>query len=221
METKILDFHELSQEFGIPVHFGTLPNGRTVGHAEWSKADFARFSQRFDGYRAAADTDYQVTNSPAPWITAATIQGLGRDRVRYLYPDPNGTVLELPTLQKGTVPPAAENCDVQFQITEEGNRIFLNMTSDRVEAREVGHHTFELENLSKFVIPDLPAGRDIFIHAWGMYCVMCSVALSYMDGARSVSIGCHDSDYFCCYSTTADMEVGDVAPRTLDNPLPH
>ena len=39
--------------------------------------------------------------------------------------------------------------------------------------------------------------------------------------ARSVFLACHDTDYYCCASSTPAHQIGDCAPRTWENTLPH
>lgn len=36
------------------------------------------------------------------------------------------------------------------------------------DALTIGHHTFNLDNLSKVVLPDIPAGKHVFVHGKGM-----------------------------------------------------
>jgi hypothetical protein len=169
-----------------------------------------------ESYRKEPDTILLGTNSPAPWITMGIINGMKPMVVNYLYPRPDGVELEMVTLKRG-IP--EYNYDVIFEIIEEGEKLFINMTSDRPDAVDVGHHTFEPKNLPKVMIPEIPSGKDVFIHAKGMFCVMVCVALNYITESKSVSIACHDNDYYCGYSSDPAREVGDATVRTLQNNL--
>jgi len=48
---------------------------------------------------------------------------------------------------------------------------------------------------------------------------MVCIAKNYVDGARSPSIACHDTDCIGAASHTDNLKVGDVTPRTLENNL--
>ena len=220
MSDTIFDLLELSKKYDIPVEYHTLPNGRVIGHAHWDVSAWRRLSDELAQVKPEPGHEYMITNSPEPWITVAAIRQLGAGTLKYLYPDPNGRVLRLPELPKSQTLPA-DNHDLQLQLIEDGDSLYINMTSDRPEARDIGHHTFDVDDLPRLVLPEIPKGKRVYIHAWGMYCVMATVALSYIPDSKALFIACHDSDYVCAYSAVDGVSIGDVAKRTLDNPLPH
>ena len=118
----------------------------------------------------------------------------------------------------------ADNYDVLFDIHETPDGVCINMTADNPARRTPdlkGPHTFNMENLEKVQVPELAPGQDIYIHAWGMFSVMCAVALTYTQTARSVWIASHEDDYTCAYSTTDAFAPGDRAKRTIPNTLQH
>ena len=218
MENKkqVIDLDEMGKQLDVPMAPLKLPDGREVSHASWGKADFNKATELLESYRKEPDTVLLVTNSPAPWITMGIINGMKPMVVNYLYPRPDGEELEMVPLKRGT---PENNYDVAFEIFEEGEKLFINMTSDRPDVMDVGHHTFDTKNLPKVMIPEIPSGKDVFIHAKGMFCVMVCVALNYITESKSVSIACHDTDYYCGYSSDPAREIGDVAVRTLPNNL--
>jgi hypothetical protein len=220
MGTKYIDLMAMSQEMDIEVKYITFPDGRTMGHAEWTQADYKAAKERIIRENASTDDKLYVSASPEPWITIGLINSLKPKDVGYLYPNMDGTELSMAPLQYGDTTPE-DNFDVQFIIKEEGDKIYINMTADRAEARQIGHHTFEVANLDKVRVPKLPDGKDVYIHAWGMYCVMCRAALTWAQNSRSIWLACHESDYFCGISASPDHSEGDVEKRTWENTLPH
>ena len=213
----IISVEELGKKMGVPGEEIVIPNGEKRYHQEWSKRDVERAIIELQFCFDSPETTYLLTEISEPWITLALLDALQPLKVKYLYPtSDNGTELEMYNLKRGKQAP---NYDVKFEVFQEGDKVFINLTSDRPDAAEVGHHTFELGNLSKVVIPEIPAGKHVFIHGKGMYGVMVCIANNYVKNAKSLSIASHDSDYICAVSNTDGLEFGDVTPRTLENNL--
>jgi hypothetical protein len=213
---QVIDLDEIGKQLNVPTAPFKLPDGREVSHPIWGKKDFNKAIELLEPYRKEPGTVLLVTNSPAPWITMGIINGMKPMIVNYLYPRPDGVELEMVPLKRGT---PENNYDVVFEIIGEGEQLFINMTSDRPDAMDIGRHTFETKNLPKVMIPEIPSGKDVFIHAKGMFCVMVCVALSYIAESKSVSIACHDTNYYCGYTSDPAREVGDETVRTLPNNL--
>lgn len=198
------------------------PDGRMTDMPIWDAGCYERVLAELAPWRDHPENRYYLTDVPAPWLIIALIRALEPARVGYLYMREDGVEVDMCRLARG-VKPKEENYDCVFEVIEDGDRLYLNMNSDRPVADVAangGPHTFDIANLPKVVIPDLPRDRHIFMHARGRYCVMDVIAWNYLDGARSLSIACHDDDYICCYSAEPDvLRVGDVTKRTLENRL--
>jgi hypothetical protein len=217
---QIIDLDEMGKQLDVPMVPYKLPDGRELSHPNWGKAHFNKAMEMLESYRKEPDTVLLVTKSHSPWLTMAIINGMKPMVAKYLYPNLDGEELEMVTLKRGT---PENNYDVAFEIVEEGEKLFINMNSDRPDMKydspDAVPHTFEMKNLPKVMIPEIPSGKDVFIHAKGMFCVMVCVALNYITESKSVSIACHLTDYYCGYSSDPAREVGDVEVRTLENNL--
>jgi len=172
---QVIDLDKISKQLGVPMEEVTLPDGKKMAHPNWGKEHFYKAMELLAPYRKEPDTVLLVTNSPGPWITMGIMNGMKPLTVNYLYPRPDGVELEMTRLKRGT---QKNNYDVVFEIVEKGDKLFINMTSDRPDATNVGHHTFETKNLPDVMIPQIPTGKDVFIHAKGMYCVMVCITLN-------------------------------------------
>ena len=75
------------------------------------------------------------------------------------------------------------------------------------------------KGLGHLVIPDIPAGKNVFIHGKGMYGAMVCIAWNYVKNCKSLSVAAHETDYTCAVSFIKEREVGDVTHRTLQNNL--
>jgi hypothetical protein len=215
-EKVIIDLNALGQKMDIPMAEVTFPDGAKFKLQKWGKEHVQKVIADHQYCFDTPEKPVVVTNSPAPWVTLAVIDALKPLKVNYLYPRADGVELEMYELKKGTQTP---NYDVVFEVVEDGDKLFINLNSDRPESLTLKKHTFDTENLSKVMIPDIPAGKHVFIHGKGMFCVLVCVANNYVKDAKSISLAAHDTDYTCAVSQTDEREVGEEMPRTLPNNL--
>ena len=217
----IIDINELGEKMGVAQEETVIPDGSKLLVQKWNKAEIQKAVA--DAKRSYTDpkNTYLVTNSPHPAITLAFIQALQPLTVKYLYMKPGGDEIEMCELKKvKQAPDPASNYDANFEIKEDGDKLFINFTSDSAEAAALMKgHTFDIKNTCKLVIPEIPTGKHIFLHAKGRYCVMVALAFNYIKNSKSLSIACHEDDYTCAVSFSDEIGIGQVTPRTLPNNL--
>ena len=215
----IIDIGGLGEKMGVAQEETVIPDGSKLLVQKWNKAQIQKAVADLKQRYTDPKNTYLVTNSPNPAITLAFIQALQPFKVLYLYMKPGGDEIDMCELKKVKQAPApASNYDANFEIKEDGDKLFINFNSDSAEAALKGH-TFDIKNTCKLVIPEIPAGKHVFLHAKGRYCVMVAVAFNYVKGSKSVSIACHEEDYTCAVSFSDKIEIGQVTPRTLPNNL--
>jgi hypothetical protein len=212
----VIDVSQLGKKMGVPEDKIDLGGGKSFMLQRWKKEHIKKAIDELKYCFKEPEKTYVLTEVPAPSITLALFQALQPLTVHYLYPGPGGDELDLIDLKRGTQSP---NYDVAFEVIEKGDDVFINLTSDTAETATTGKHTFDLANLSKVVIPDIPAGKNVFIHGKGMYGVMVTIAKNYIKNCKSLSMAAHETDYVCAVSFTKEREVGDVTHRTLENNL--
>ena len=212
----VISVEELGKKFGVSEEEVVLPTGEKRMQQTWQIKDVQRAVSELQYCFNSPKNTYLLTEISEPWITLALMEALKPLHVKYLYPRSNGTELEMYELKRGK---QNSNYDVVFEVVEAGDKVFINLNSDSPDALKIGHHTFNLDNLSKVAIPEIPAGKHVFIHGIGMYSVMVCIAKNYLKDAKSLSIAAHESDYICAVSYTDDLKVGDVTKRTLKNNL--
>ena len=128
MGKKYIDLSKLSEQIGCVFKDVEVKPGVVIRQTHWTKADYqtakAAIREEMD---ADPDASFAIYGSPDPWNTVALVKELG---VRYVYPwpeHPEKIELDLSPLPVGL---PKDNYDVRFEIREEGERLFLNMTSD-------------------------------------------------------------------------------------------
>jgi hypothetical protein len=212
----IIDVSKIGKKLGVPEDTIPFVDGKTFKLQRWNKEHIKKAIEELKYCFKEPGKTYLLTEVPAPWITIALIQALQPLNVHYLYPGPGGTDLKLVEFKRGK---QEQNYGAVFEVKEEGDNVYINMTTDKPSTMTTGEHTFDIINLSKVVIPDIPAGRNVFIHGKGMYGAMVCIAWDYAKNCRSLSIAAHETDYVCAVSLTKEREVGDVTKRTLQNNL--
>lgn len=101
--------------------------------------------------------------------------------------------------------------DAVFLVKEDGDNVYISFNSDKEGATG---HTFRMEDIPKIIVPDIPAGKNIFFHGLGMYPVQIVVLNELAKTCGSLSTACHsDPVYTCAISRNGSMEPGDTTPR--------
>jgi hypothetical protein len=212
----IIDISKIGKKLNVPEDTIPFVGGKTFQLQRWNKEHIKKAVEELKYCFKEPDKTYLLTESPAPWITIALIQALQPLKVHYLYPGPGGTDLEMMDLKRGK---QDQNYGALFEVKEEGDNVYINLTTDKPSTMTTGEHTFDINNLSKVVIPDIPAGKNVFIHGKGMYGAMVCIAWNYAKNCKSLSMAAHETDYVCAVSNAKGLEVGDVTKRTLQNNL--
>ena len=221
MSIRYIDLAKISEQNNCQFESVEVKPGVIIRQTHWTPKNYHDAKTIIqDEMLLNPDVPISIYNSPDPWVTVALVRELG---ITYTYPfpgHPEEKTLDLSPLPIG-IP--EYNYDVQYEIREEGNRIFINMTSDNPDLpRGDGTpHTFQLGNITKVHVPEVTPGKDIYLHAWGMYGVMCCVAATLAENANSVFLACHDTNYYCCSTKGGDHHIGCQAPRLWENSLPH
>jgi len=214
----IIDLGKLGKKMGAPEDTIPFVGGKTFQLQRWNKDLIKKAVEELKYCFKEPEKTYLLTESPAPWITLALIQALQPLKVHYLYPGPGGTDLEMIQFKRGKAK-AEENYGAIFEVKEDGDNVYINLTTDKPSTTTTGEHTFDIKNLSKVVIPDISAGKNVFIHGKGMYGAMVCIAWNYVKNCKSLSMAAHETDYVCAVSSTKEREAGDVTKRTWENKL--
>jgi len=215
-DTVIIDVSKVGKKMGVPEDTIPFVDGKTFKLQRWNKEHIKKAINELKYCFKEPEKTYLLTEVPAPWITLSLIQALQPLNVHYLYPAPGGTDLEMIEFKRGQ---QAQNYGAIFEVKEEGDNVYINMTTDNPSTMTTGEHTFDIKNLTKVVIPDIPPGKNVFIHGKGMYGAMVCIAWNYVGNCKSLSMAAHETDYVCAVSFSEEYEVGDVTKRTLQNNL--
>lgn len=217
----VINIGDLGEKIGVPVGDTSrfIPEWAYYAQ-EWGREEMQRGIEELKSLYDEPENTYILTSSPQPWMTLSFLEALQPLNVLYLYPRPDGVVLDMCELKRVKKLPDY-NYDVAFEVVVDGDEVFVNLNSDKPpqEGEEMRGHSFNTDNLCKVVIPEIPSNKHVFVHGKGMYCVMVAVAKSYVKGSKSVSMACREEDYVCSVPFTGERQMGDVKIRTLPNNL--
>jgi|GEM_PF-2193081 len=220
LKKVVISVSEVGEKIGVVKEETVMPDGKKAFAQKWGKAEIKKAIAELKRIYNDPEITYLVTSSPHPAITLAFIQALQPLNVLYLYMEPGGDEVEMCELKKVKQIPAPDsNYGVRFEIKEDGDKLFINFNSDSPEATALKQHSFDIKNTCKLAIPEIPAGKHVFLHARGRYCVMVALAFNYVKGSKSISIARHEDDYTCAVSFSDEIETGEVTTRTLPNNL--
>lgn len=215
-----IEIDKFGKKIGVPEEETVMPDGKKAMAQKWGEAELQIAVAELKRYYNDPEKTYMVTTSPHPAVCLAFIQALQPLDVLYLYNRPGETEVPMCSLPKvKRIPDPDTNYGVRFEIIEDGDNLFINFNSDSPEATAQRKHSFDINDICKLTIPEIPAGKHLFLHARGRYCVMVVLAFNYISDCKSVSIAYHENDYKCAVSFSEDIEVGKVTPRTLPNDL--
>jgi len=212
----IIDVSSIGKKMGVPEDTIPFVDGKTFQLQRWNKEYILKAIEELKPCFKQPEKTCLLTEVPAPWITLALIQALQPLNVHYLYPAPGGTDLGMIEFKRGE---QAQNYGALFEVREDGENVYINLTTDKPSTMTTGEHTFDIKDLPKVIIPDIPSGKNVFIHGKGMYGAMVCIAWNYAKDCKSLSMAAHETDYVCAISFTKEREVGDVTKRTRENNL--
>lgn len=216
----IIEIDKIGRDIGVAQEETVMPGGNKGMSQRWDKAEMEKAFAVLKRDYNDPDATYFVTSSPHPAVTLAFINALRPLDVNYLYQRPGGDEVDMCELQKVKgIPEADSNYGVRFEIIENGDKLFMNFNSDSPEATAQKAHSFEIPNICKLTIPEIPTGKHLYLHARGRYCVMVALAFNYINDCKSISIAYHQNDYKCAASFSDEIEIGEVTTRTLPNDL--
>lgn len=200
----LVNIEDLGREINVPVQKVFSPDGKHEMMLQaWSKPYLHEALEKvapLEGQKVI------ITGHVDPWVTIALLDRIAPEDVRYRVPMGD---TELYSLAHGEPNP---ELDTVFVIREEGDNVFISFNSDREGSAE---HTFKMEDIHRIVVPEIPAGKNIFFHGLGMYPVQIVVLNELKKNCGSLSTACHaDPVYTCAVCRNGTLKPGDTTPRT-------
>lgn len=106
-----------------------------------------------------------------------------------------------------------EGLGMSFRMEEERGRLFIDCCADEPGSPV---HTFDIRDLGRIVLPDIPEDMHLFLHIEGSAPVQWCVGAGYAGRCRSLSMCTHaETEYTCAVSKTDEYRIGQTTPRRM------
>lgn len=224
-EPILINLEEVGRAINVPEEYITppVPGARPdqkVLVQNWDKAAIAR-AVDYLGHYKAEKAHIAVYGHVDAWIVMAIVTALRPDcQVDYAQPNHGHARVggeDAPAIRVMPFEPitvgGAPNPDIYFDVNiiEDQDKVFLTYRAD--DPNKEGMHNFDIENLSKLVLPAVGQDKDLYLFGVGAYPVQVQITNTYCQVARSVSTANHsDEVYHCAYSRNPAIQPGDTEP---------
>ena len=197
---------ELAEKLGMEPQKRTLGNGRVVEQIVWTQEDLLKAVKEVK--HLSAEGKPVRIDGPAPaWLVSALTHTVHPSPVSVYVPQ-IGKDVPVGGLKHGEQNPEGE---VKFKVTEKGDSVLVEYEMDLPD----GVDTYDENNLSKVVVPEVPQGKAVFISGRGPNYLTVSIAESYAHTNSSVSLNQPGTGYTCSITHSRAKKLGDLTKDPL------
>ena len=197
---------ELAEKLGMEPQKRTLGNGRVVEQIVWTQEDLLKAVKEVK--HLSEEGKPVRIDGPAPaWLVSALTHTVHPSPVSVYVPQ-IGKDVPVGGLKHGEQNPEGE---VKFKVTEKGDSVLVEYEMDLPD----GVDTYDENNLSKVVVPEVPQGKAVFISGRGPNYLTVSIAESYAHTNSSVSLNQPGTGYTCSITHSRAKKLGDLTKDPL------
>ena len=149
----------------------------------------------------------RITGLASAWLVLALTHTVHPCKVGVHMPQ-IGKDVDIPNLEHGQVNPKGE---VAFKTTEKGDAVLIEYNMDLPE--EIT--TYDENNLSKVVVPEIPEGKAVYISGRGPNYLTVAIAEAYAHTNSSVSLFQPGIGYTCSITHSRNKNLGDLTKDPL------
>lgn len=205
-EVKVIDIAKLGASIGMEVKEQTLPNGKVVKALVWDQENLLKAVKEVK-YLSEEGKPVRITGAAPAWLVSALTHTVHPCPVG-LYMPQIGKDVEIPQLAHGEANPDGE---VAFKVTQKGDSILIEYNMDLPE----GITTYDENNLSKVVVPEVEQGKAIYISGRGPNYLTVAIAEAYAHTNSSVSLFQPGVGYTCSITHSRAKRLGDLTKDPL------
>lgn len=200
MENTI-DIAELGAKIGMEPKEQTLPNGKVVNSLVWDSENLIKAVEAVK-HLSSEGKPVRITGQAPAWLVSALAHTVHPCPVGVYMPTIDKDV-QIPQLAHGEINPDGE---VSFKTTEKGNSILIEYNMDLPE----GITTYDENNLSKVVVPEISAGKAVYLSGRGPNYLTVAIAEAYAHTNSSVSLFQPGVGYTCSITHSRDKKLGEL-----------
>lgn len=203
---NVIDIAELGAKIGMEAKEQKLPNGKIVKSLVWDKENLLKAISATK-HLSEEGKPVRITGVAPAWLVSALAHNVHPCPVSVYVPAINADV-NVPQLSHGEVNQEGE---VAFKTTEKGDAVLVEYNMDLPE----GITTYDENNLSKVVVPEIPQGKAVYISGRGPNYLTVAIAESYAHTNSSVSLFQPGIGYTCSITHSRAKNLGDLTKDPL------
>ncbi len=205
-QVNIIDIDKLGAEIGMEEKEQTLPNGRVVKSLVWDKENLLKAVNAVKSL-SSEGKPVKITGRAPAWLVSALTHTVHPCPVGVYMPQIDKYV-DIPQLAHGETNPEGE---VAFKVTEKGDSVLVEYDMDLPD----GITTYDENNLSKVVVPEIPNGKAVYLSGRGPNYLTVSIAEAYAHTNSSVSLFQPGIGYTCSITHSRNKKLGDLDKAPL------
>lgn len=206
-EVSTIDIAQLGAEIGMEPKEQKLPNGKMVKSLVWDQKNLLKAVNAVK-HLSEEGKPVRITGAAPAWLVSALTHTVHPCPVGIYVPQ-IGKNVNIPQLAHGETNPEGE---VAFKVTEKENAVLLEYNMDLPE----GITTYDENNLSKVVVPEISQGKAVYISGRGPNYLTTAIAEAYAHTNSSVSLFQPGVGYTCSITHTRDKELGALTVDPLE-----
>lgn len=200
-QVNTIDIAQLGAEIGMESKEQTLPNGKVVKSLVWDQENLLKAVSAVK-HLSEEGEPVRITGAAPAWLVSALTHTVHPCPVSVYMPQ-IGKDVDIPQLEHGDSNPEGE---VAFKTTEKGDAILIEYNMDLPE----GITTYDENNLSKVVVPEVENGKAVYISGRGPNYLTVAIAEAYAHTNSSVSLFQPGVGYTCSITHSRNKRLGDL-----------
>lgn len=198
---NVIDIAKLAKELGMEPQKRTLGNGKVVEQIVWNQEYLLKAVEAVK-YLSGEGKPVVIDGAAPAWLVSALTHTVHPSPVSLNVPQ-IGKSVPVGALKHGEVNPEGE---VGFKTTEKGDAVLVEFEMNLPE----GITTYDENNLSKVVVPEIPQGKAVYLSGRGPNYLTTAIAESYAHTNSSVSLFQPGTGYTCAITHSRDKRLGDL-----------
>ena len=203
---NIIDIRKLGIEIGMEEKEQTLPNGKVVKTLVWDQENLLKAVNAIK-HLSEEGKPVRITGPAPAWLVSALTHTVHPSPVGVYMPQ-IGKDVQIPQLAHGEKNPEGE---VGFKVAEKGDAVLIEYNMELPE----GITTYDENNLSKVVVPEIPQGKAVYISGRGPNYLTVAIAEAYAHTNSSVSLFQPGIGYTCSITHSRAKKLGDLTKDPL------
>lgn len=205
-EKNVIDIRKLGLSIGMEEKEQTLPNGKVVKTLVWDQENLLKAVNAVK-HLSEEGKPVRITGPAPAWLVSALTHTVHPCPVGVYMPQ-IGKDVDIPKLAHGEINPEGE---VGFKVVEKGDAVLIEYNMELPE----GITTYDENNLSKVVVPEIPEGKEVYISGRGPNYLTVAIAEAYAHTNSSVSLFQPGIGYTCSITHSRAKKLGDLIKDPL------